>query len=54
MSQHTYRLTGQLFLGTFSGPVEGILIIVGIYAVTGYYGQFYIRLPLERINPRST
>jgi len=34
--------TGQLFLGYFSGPVEGILMIVGIYLVSGYYGpQFW-------------
>ena len=30
--------TGQLYLGVFSGPVEGILMIVGVYAVTGIYG----------------
>lgn len=34
--------TGQLYLGYFSGPVEGILMIVGIYLITGYYGpQFW-------------
>ena len=36
---------GQLFLGVFSGPVEGIIIIVAIYAITGYYGK-YITCPL--------
>ncbi|TDL26422.1 Choline/ethanolaminephosphotransferase [Rickenella mellea] len=30
--------TGQLFLGVFSGPVEGILMIVGIYVISGLYG----------------
>ncbi|KAF9554059.1 Choline/ethanolaminephosphotransferase [Agrocybe pediades] len=30
--------TGQLFLGYFSGPVEGIIMIVVIYLITGYYG----------------
>jgi ethanolaminephosphotransferase len=30
--------TGQLYLGVFSGPVEGILMIVGIYTITGFYG----------------
>ncbi|EST06348.1 CDP-alcohol phosphatidyltransferase [Kalmanozyma brasiliensis GHG001] len=30
--------TGTLFLSAFSGPVEGILMIVGIYAVTGLVG----------------
>lgn len=31
--------TGQLYLGVFSGPVEGILMIVGLYIVTGFYGK---------------
>jgi len=30
--------TGVLFLGYFSGPVEGILIVVVIYIVTGFRG----------------
>ncbi|KIJ54323.1 hypothetical protein M422DRAFT_25247, partial [Sphaerobolus stellatus SS14] len=30
--------TGQLYLGVFSGPVEGILMVVAIYAITGTYG----------------
>ena len=30
--------TGTLFLSAFSGPVEGILMIVGIYALTGSVG----------------
>ncbi|KAJ8489961.1 hypothetical protein ONZ45_g13371 [Pleurotus djamor] len=30
--------TGQLYLGIFSGPVEGILLIVLMYIVTGFYG----------------
>ncbi|KAH9854320.1 Choline/ethanolaminephosphotransferase [Lenzites betulinus] len=30
--------TGQLFLGVFSGPVEGILLIVLIYTITGFAG----------------
>ena len=32
-------LTGQLYLGAFSGPVEGILMVVGIYCISGYYGS---------------
>lgn len=31
--------TGILFLGYFSGPVEGILIIVAIYIITGFRGM---------------
>jgi len=33
--------TGTLFLGYFSGPVEGILMIVGIYIITGLYGPSF-------------
>ncbi|KAJ7083364.1 CDP-alcohol phosphatidyltransferase-domain-containing protein [Mycena belliarum] len=33
--------TGQLYLGVFSGPVEGILMIVGIYAISGTYGPSF-------------
>ncbi|ELU39464.1 cholinephosphotransferase [Rhizoctonia solani AG-1 IA] len=31
--------TGTLYLGYFSGPVEGIIMIVGLYILTGTYGQ---------------
>ncbi|KAF8753671.1 diacylglycerol cholinephosphotransferase [Rhizoctonia solani] len=30
--------TGTLYLGYFSGPVEGIIMIVGLYILTGAYG----------------
>ncbi|GAA5936635.1 hypothetical protein JCM3775_000152 [Rhodotorula graminis] len=30
--------TGTLFLSAFSGPVEGILLVVGVFAVTGFKG----------------
>ncbi|KAI0273977.1 Choline/ethanolaminephosphotransferase [Russula aff. rugulosa BPL654] len=30
--------TGQLYLGIFSGPVEGILMIVTIFIITGFNG----------------
>ncbi|OJT04512.1 hypothetical protein TRAPUB_4782 [Trametes pubescens] len=34
--------TGQLFLGVFSGPVEGILSVVLLYTITGFTGpQFW-------------
>jgi len=36
---------GQLYLGYFSGPVEGILIIVGIYLLSGYYGELVSCVP---------
>ncbi|GJE98858.1 choline/ethanolaminephosphotransferase [Phanerochaete sordida] len=37
--------TGQLYLGVFSGPVEGILLIVGIFIVTGIYGPTFWDTP---------
>ncbi|KAI0053462.1 Choline/ethanolaminephosphotransferase [Auriscalpium vulgare] len=33
--------TGQLYLGVFSGPVEGILMIVVIYFLSGIYGPSF-------------
>jgi len=33
--------TGQLYLGYFSGPVEGILMIIAIFLVTGHYGPAF-------------
>ncbi|KAG5728742.1 hypothetical protein E4T56_gene18606 [Termitomyces sp. T112] len=30
--------TGQLYLGVFSGPIEGILMIISIYLLSGIYG----------------
>jgi len=33
--------TGQLFLGVFSGPVEGILLICGIFLISGAYGSAF-------------
>ncbi|KAH9950982.1 Choline/ethanolaminephosphotransferase [Amylocystis lapponica] len=33
--------TGQLFLGWFSGPVEGILMIVMLYIVSALYGTTF-------------
>ncbi|KAJ7049606.1 Choline/ethanolaminephosphotransferase [Mycena amicta] len=33
--------TGQLYLGVFSGPVEGILMIVAIFTISGIYGPSF-------------
>ncbi|KAL1664877.1 hypothetical protein EV122DRAFT_224026 [Schizophyllum commune] len=33
--------TGQLYLGVFSGPVEGIIMIVFLYIITGFYGPTF-------------
>ena len=32
-------LAGQLYLGVFSGPTEGIVMIVLIFIITGFYGK---------------
>lgn len=29
---------GLLYLSYFSGPVEGILIIISVFAISGYFG----------------
>ena len=39
--------TGTLYLSVFSGPVEGIIIIVGLYIVTGIYGPHIWTTSLE-------
>jgi hypothetical protein len=31
--------TGTLYLGYISGPVEGILMLVAVYVVTGFTGM---------------
>ncbi|KAF8346111.1 Choline/ethanolaminephosphotransferase [Amanita rubescens] len=33
--------TGQLYLGVFSGPVEGIIMIITIYIFTGIFGPAF-------------
>lgn len=33
--------TGQLYLGPFSGPVEGILMIIAIYMISGLFGPSF-------------
>ncbi|KAI0003868.1 Choline/ethanolaminephosphotransferase [Russula compacta] len=33
--------TGQLYLGVFSGPVEGILMIITIFTITGFCGPTF-------------
>ncbi|KAF9012789.1 choline ethanolaminephosphotransferase [Hymenopellis radicata] len=38
--------TGQLYLGVFSGPVEGILMIVIIYFITGFCGPAFWDTPI--------
>jgi ethanolaminephosphotransferase len=31
--------TKRLYLGVISGPVEGILMIIGVFIVSGLYGE---------------
>lgn len=33
--------TGTLYLGIFNGPVEGIILLCGMYTVTGIYGTSF-------------
>lgn len=42
-------LLGTLYLGVFSGPVEGIIIICIIYIVTGICGGRYKNVKSETI-----
>lgn len=42
--------TGTLFLGVFSGPVEGIIMIVAIYIITGICGMYTFSKSLQYIS----
>jgi len=46
--------TGTLYLGVFSGPVDGILIIVAIYIISGIYGTTVWNAPLLSLPILST
>lgn len=48
--------TGNLFLSAFSGPVEGILLIVLVFTVTGFHGARFPRCvhPLTRSQVRRS
>ncbi|KAF8816219.1 Choline/ethanolaminephosphotransferase [Phlegmacium glaucopus] len=41
--------TGQLFLGYFSGPVEGIIMIIVIYIISGFRGPSFWNQDLWKI-----
>ncbi|CAO3641321.1 unnamed protein product [Cunninghamella echinulata] len=43
--------TGSLYLGYFSGPVEGVLMLVGVQLITGYFGPAFWTLRLEEVLP---
>lgn len=38
--------TGTLYLSWFSGPVEGIILVCGLYGLTGYYGPGFWHAPI--------
>lgn len=47
--------THKLFLSEFSGPVEGILIIVGSFILTGIYGpEFVWRMEIWKVSESFT
>ena len=43
--------TGTLYLGVFSGPVEGIIIIIVIYIITAIYGAYFASIYIVLIQP---
>lgn len=45
---------GILYLGPFSGPVEGILMIVIIYVITGIFGKRFFYIQNARSHPHHT
>lgn len=40
--------TGILYLGYFSGPVEGVLMLVAVQLVSGYFGKSFLILCFTR------
>ncbi|KAI8073979.1 CDP-alcohol phosphatidyltransferase-domain-containing protein [Gongronella butleri] len=43
--------TGVLYLGYFSGPVEGVLMLVGVQLATGVFGPALWTLRVEEVIP---
>ncbi|KAI9321525.1 CDP-alcohol phosphatidyltransferase-domain-containing protein [Dichotomocladium elegans] len=43
--------TGQLYLGYFSGPVEGVLMLVGVHLISGYFGPEIWTLRIAEVFP---
>ncbi|CAO3702973.1 unnamed protein product [Rhizopus stolonifer] len=43
--------TGILFLGYFSGPVEGVIMLCGIHFISGYFGPYFWTLRLNEFLP---
>lgn len=43
--------TGTLYLGYFSGPVEGVLMLCGVHLMSGYFGPAIWMLRLNEVLP---
>lgn len=43
--------TGILYLGYFSGPVEGVLMLCGVYLISGYFGPVFWTLHVKQVFP---
>ncbi|KAL1928211.1 hypothetical protein VTP01DRAFT_3127 [Rhizomucor pusillus] len=41
--------TGILYLGYFSGPVEGVLMLVGVHLISGIFGPAFWTLRVEEV-----
>ncbi|KAI8140644.1 CDP-alcohol phosphatidyltransferase-domain-containing protein [Fennellomyces sp. T-0311] len=41
--------TGILYLGYFSGPVEGVLMLVGVHMISGYFGPAFWTLRVSEL-----
>lgn len=43
--------TGTLYLGYFSGPVEGVLMLCGVHLMSGYFGPAIWALRVNEVLP---
>jgi hypothetical protein len=41
----------MLYLGHFSGPVEGVLMLCGIHLMSGYFGPAFWMLRIQEVLP---
>lgn len=45
--------TGILYLGYFSGPVEGVLMLCGVHMISGYFGPAVWMVRLNELFPSA-
>ncbi|KAI7864093.1 uncharacterized protein EV154DRAFT_433157 [Mucor mucedo] len=45
--------TGILYLGHFSGPVEGVLMLCGVHMISGYFGPAVWMIRVNELFPSS-